>query len=106
MRSRNLFDIKSGTSFRYDPVVMDLVFNKIGKKSNLTNVVCFVHIDEIVKHQVYQVLDALEDYTMSDLLNDCLANYLKSRKNLAIDSHTHSFSEVINNELKEWLNIQ
>jgi hypothetical protein len=54
------------------------------------------------------MLAGLEGYTMSDLLNDCLQNYLDkcAKRNLQVDTQHHSFSQIIEGELKEWLHIK
>jgi hypothetical protein len=108
MRNRSLIDIQAGTSFRYDYDVIYKVFAQIGKQCNLSNIVCYIKIDPILKLQSYQMLAGLEGYTMSDLLNDCLKNYLEKcdKRNLQIDTQHHSFSQIIESELKEWLHIK
>jgi antitoxin component of RelBE/YafQ-DinJ toxin-antitoxin module len=108
MRNRSLNGIQPGTSFRYDFETVNKVFAKIGKECNLNNIVCYIKIDPILKLQAYQMLAGLEGYTMSDLLNDCLQNYLDkcAKRNLRIDTQHHSFSQIIDQELKEWLNLE
>ena len=107
MRNRSLIDIQSGTSFRYDLDVINKVFSKIGKQCKLTNIVCYIKIDPLLKLKSYQMLAGLEGYTMSDLLNDCLKNYLENcnKRSLHLDTQHHSFSQIIESELKEWLHI-
>lgn len=105
MRKRNLDIINPGTSFKYDPIMLHLVFQKLGKASKLTSELCYLNIHPVLKSEAYQVLDAVEGYTFSDLLNDCLKSYLEKNKHLAIDQTNHTFSQIIETELSEWLNL-
>lgn len=105
MRRRNLNVINAGTSFKYDPALLVQVFTKLGKASKLTSELCYLNINPLLKSEAYQVLDAIEGYTFSDLLNDCLKSYLDRNKHLAVDQTNHTFNQIIENELCEWLNM-
>ena len=105
MRKRNLEIINPGTSFKYDPIMLHLVFQKLGKASKLTCELCYLNIHPVLKSEAYQVLSAVENYTFSDLLNDCLKSYLDKNNHLAVDQINHTFSQIIETELGEWLNI-
>lgn len=105
MRKRNLKVINPGTSFKYDPALMVQVFTKLGKASKLTSELCYLNIHPVLKTSAYMILDAVEGYTFSDLLNDCLKSYLEKNKHLIVDQQHHTFNQIIENELSEWLNL-
>ena len=94
----------TATSFVYDPIIMKKSFELIGKESKLKNKVAFLHIDTNLKKHVYSLLGNIENYTLSDLLNDCLLDYIAYCKmnNIKKDDSIKTFRELIDVQLKKF----
>lgn len=94
----------TATSFIYDPLVMKKCFELIGKENKLKNPVAFVHIDTNLKKDVFLLLKAFDNYTLSDLINDCLLDYIAYCKlnNIKKDQTIKSFRNLLDQQLKNW----
>lgn len=94
----------TATSFIYDPLVMKKCFELIGKENKLHNKVAFVHIDIKLKKDLFKLLKCFDNYTLSDLINDCLLDYIAYCKmnNINKDESIKSFRTLLDTQLKNW----
>ena len=84
---------------------MKKCFELIGKENKLKNLVAFVHIDVELKKDVFKLLSVFDHYTLSDLINDCLLDYIAYCKinNIKKDESIKSFRQLLDKQLKNWV---
>jgi len=94
----------TATSFIYDPLIMKKCFELIGKENKLKNKVAFVHIDVKLKKDLFKLLKCFDHYTLSDLINDSLLDYIAYCKmnNIEKDNSIKSFRQLLDKQLKTW----